>query len=614
MGIADVIASSQAGTLVHAAAEGLLHGHVRAEKARDGWCRPWRLSDEQVRMLGSASAWHPGLYRQMARCTSGIVLEFTTDASEVAVEVRLDDEPAGTAAQLRLVDGDDPAARLPHDGLSALVDGHHLEARMPQDGFACFVLSGADDLPEDDLIYLPGLGPEHHVRIYLPCLRGCVVRDVWCDGTYVRPVDARPQMLVLGDSISQGFVVGDPALAWPAVLANERGLDLVNQGVGGQVAQPGTLRGIASHVDPALIVVALGANYRFEACSIRAVARDIRQYLIDVARLWPDVPAFVVSPIWHNEEALPSHAMSCYESVPMLLRAQASVHDSMVYVDGSGLLDADAALLADGMDHPNAAGNEQLARRLRVALTPGPLDAAERREAALALCEQVGAPALPVAQTLTRGLGEVVFVRDGVLLVRVEDGPQLLLTKDMGLGVDVAHALMEKGTSTHVFGHGAEAQIARTLGLGTILPYGVASYRGKRPITVSGDAADVEVQPLDASFAAVIKQRAPQRLLMTDEQLVALLDEGRFLGCFEGEELVGFVGEDLLGAIDMLFVTPGFRHHGIGSALEAAKVNEHLARGLVPWGHVPVTCKAATKLQKHLGLSVRAAKESSLLL
>lgn len=95
----DLTASA---TLVRRPAQELLHGCVAIQESGGGWVRPQRFSDVQIRALGSVSAWHPGLYRAMARATAGISLELETDSSELALELQLDPEPAGTRAMLDL--------------------------------------------------------------------------------------------------------------------------------------------------------------------------------------------------------------------------------------------------------------------------------------------------------------------------------------------------------------------------------------------------------------------------------------------------------------------------------------------------------------------------------
>ena len=81
MGFKESVRDEQARErLVSAPAAGFLHGEVGATERYHRWVRPLRFSDEQIRALGSVQAWHPGLYRQMARTTAGICIEFETDA------------------------------------------------------------------------------------------------------------------------------------------------------------------------------------------------------------------------------------------------------------------------------------------------------------------------------------------------------------------------------------------------------------------------------------------------------------------------------------------------------------------------------------------------------
>ena len=375
MGFLETVADEQARAgLVSVPAAGLLHGMISVSEVFDRWMRPLRFSEDQLRALGSVQAWHPGLYRQMARATSGICVEFETDAREVALEVQVDQEPKATRAILNEVNRRNPDEPRACDGISADVGRRHIACRMPASNEVLmhFELSGQD--PEDALGLqpLPGMGRNRHVRIWLPALRGCVVRDVFCDGTYIHPVPHRKVLLVLGDSIAQGFVSGDPAFAWPSLLAVRLGYDVINQGLGGQVFQPGSLYGVAGLADVGRIIVSYGENYRYEPCLPRRVSRDVRSYLLEVSRLWPRVPTQVISPLWHDETVSPSSTVSCYEQVPTFLEAHVAPHDQMTFVDGMELLDHDNALLADGFEHPNARGNRQIATRLNAVIrVPG---------------------------------------------------------------------------------------------------------------------------------------------------------------------------------------------------------------------------------------------------
>lgn len=357
----------------------LLHGSLWSVAEGEGWVRPMRLAEPQLRALGSVRAWHPGLFKQMAACTAGVRLEFETDASRVSVEVALDRIPRGTAKVL-----DDVARHCglaPDSGLlSVEVDGLPPVPVRPNERDVLEIdLAGIEGRKEQRTA-LPGMGRRRRVRVWLPCLRGCAVRDVSGDGGYLAAVAERRPLLVLGDSIAQGFVADQPACAWPAILARRTGLGLVNQGVGGQVFQPGTLWG-AERLDPAAIVVEFGENYRYEPCSASVVRREARAYLDEVARAWPETPTWVLSVPPHSEETYPTHARSCFAEVDAIIAEAAGRHASMRLVDFSTLFDEGRldVLLADGSDHPGREGQEAIAERL---LRVMGLPAAEELEAA----------------------------------------------------------------------------------------------------------------------------------------------------------------------------------------------------------------------------------------
>ena len=202
---------AMADLLVSVPAEGLLHGAVWAEPKGHGWVHPWRFAKSQLKAIGSCRAWHPGLYRAMAACTAGITVEFETDSSSIVLEARVEPFPRGSREVL------DEAAECafapdgPLDGFSCDVDGRHLPCALPEenhDGVTRveFALDDPEEAPESNLQRLPGMGRHHHVRVWLPCLTSCDLRHVVGDGNVIEPVTARDQLLVIGDSIAQGFV------------------------------------------------------------------------------------------------------------------------------------------------------------------------------------------------------------------------------------------------------------------------------------------------------------------------------------------------------------------------------------------------------------------------
>ena len=372
---------------VRRAAVDLLHGCVSTTLEPGGWVRPQRFAREQVKALGSCLAWHPGLYRQMAACTAGVCLEFETDSATVEVEAAVGPMPKGSAAVISDVMRHGAFPRPPFDGISAEVDGRFLGILQPDENDVVQIsLDGPSNSGAPALVRLPGMGTGdvHRVTVWLPCLSPCAVRHVHGDGTYIAHVASRPLLLVLGDSISQGFVGGDPALLWPTRLARELDLDLLNQGVGGQVFQPGSLAGLSAVVAPARIVVELGANYRYEPCQPSRVEPQIKAFLNEVSSRWPEVPVSVITPLHHLEGVYPTHARSCFDQVPQMMAQETNRHQQMTLIDGRTLLDEQDLFrtLADASDHPGPEAQATMADRLLAQIAGRPKPEAPKEKPA----------------------------------------------------------------------------------------------------------------------------------------------------------------------------------------------------------------------------------------
>lgn len=366
-----------------APAADLVRGAVELEKCAGGWVRPHRFAAGQRRALASCLAWYPGIFRQMATCTSGVRLEFETDATQVLVEFAADGEPLATRNVLAGMKPEVGVAEAPHDGLSVDVDGKHLSrvalapdvVEAPGEAGPGVLLDLGGFKARGNLVQLPGMGELHRVRVWLPCLRGCTLRRVYGNGSFVRPVSGeagRGTLLVLGDSVAQGFTADDPALAWPSLVADELGMSLVNQSVGAQVFQESSVAALPAGMAPSLVVVALGANYRYGRCNERQVGRDIIAHLARVDALWPSVPLVVLVPA--SQPGREPVRGSCYEHVGSLIdEAAARVRRRRLAASAPAVLVLRAPVLPEEMlgdedGHPTAAGAALLARFVLEAL------------------------------------------------------------------------------------------------------------------------------------------------------------------------------------------------------------------------------------------------------
>lgn len=593
---------------ISARAADLLHGALDTAEDKTGWVRPIRFTPDQLRALGSVRAWHPGLFRSMSACTSGVTLEFTTDATRVSIELRMDPFSKGAQAVLDDVARHEGGPEGPLDGVSVDIDGRHLPLMVPDEkNLVEFALDDPAAAPEPGLVRipLPGMGEPHHVRVWLPCLTSCSVREVRADGTYLEPVAARGQLLVLGDSIAQGFVACDPGRSWTARLAAHLDLDLVNQGVGGQVFQPGSLAGLAGAARPEAIVVEYGENYRYEPCQASRVGREILAYLYEVAEAWPDVPTWVLTPLPHSEGVYPTNPRSCAAEVEGLIAAAVRRYPQMRLVDGAALLDAEQLpdLLADGSDHPGPEGQRMLAERLSFVVDATAVAPEQRRTIALAIARRAGDAALPVTEALRRGLGEVLLADKGAVVLGIPGGETLVWATARASLRRAMTCLGSRGVVCLCGERRVAREIVRAVG-GEPRACHLVSWRGDEAPELD---ASRDIRVLTGAYAGVIREHYTHPEYLAPGELEELLEAGAFLGGFEDGRIVGFVGEHSDGSMGMLEVFEGFRRRGWGRALAAAKVAGTLAAGNVPWAAVWPDNEASLALERSMGFHVAPA-------
>ena len=578
-----------------------LCGALETQTQPDGWVRPMRLAMSQRRALTSCSAWHPGLFRQMATTTAGVCIAFATDANEVALAVRLDEAPTATKATLRGLESQDEGQPLVQDGVSVVVDGRPLGIFVPARDIVRFSLVDPAKDPGGGMLALPGLGVEHEVRLWLPCLRGCVVRELWADGTYVRALPARGRLLVFGDELGQGYCCGDPARSWAALAAERLGLELINQSVGGQVFQPSSV--VGAPIDGVeRIVVELGSNYRQERCSAATVGSDIREFLSEISRTWPDATTCVVTPSWIPSRG-PMRRGSCYDQVESFEIRCARAHNLRV-IDGKRLVPDGLSELPSGAEVLDSRKSELFAERLVVMWEMGAQTSAQRKRLALDVLSRAPLYAFPAAEALRRGRGEALFAREGCVMVKTKNDDYLLYAPDARLA-QVACALFDRDGDgfCNVLGTKHLHALADTLGLDHSEPYHLCVYEKAEPLPIVEHLAAC-LYPLDATYADVVRAHYEQSDFVRDDLLLASLAQGRFIGAFCDDELVGFVGEHEEGSIGLLEVFEGHRREGWGEALVAAKVNACLNKGEVPWTEVYPQNRASLRLHKKLGFSV----------
>ncbi|MGN0071133.1 MAG: GNAT family N-acetyltransferase [Atopobiaceae bacterium] len=612
MGLKDMLKTEDTRRLlIEAPAARFVHGALRTEEDGQGLVRPWRMSESCMRVLGSCMAWHPGLYKQMGRTSAGIVLKVRTNSLEIGLELVWDEEPSGTRAVLKDVDGRDPAAWKAHDGVSCTCDGRELAFHEAGERAELVTWYLDEDTlhPSWHLQRLPGFGPEHEVEIWLPCLRGVRLGKLWGDGTTLAPVEVRPLCLLLGDSISQGFVAEDPCHAWAAQWARSHDLDLLNLSVGGQVFEPQFFEALPRGLDVAQIVVELGANYRYEAYPESRLRFDVRTSLAALAARYPDAETIVLTPLPYREERYETHPRSCIGAVAPVLADECARYPYMQLIDGSHLSDRSPRAFADGCDHPGEAGQATICRRLELLLHPDGRTQEEQAQAAEEILAHAPRQAFPLAEQMRRGGVSFLSVSEGAILAREADGTEILYAPDAEAGKD-ALALWSHASRLLLLSPELAPFAAEELGLTKKQPLHLAVYKGRRRCKIK---KRYRIETLGEEAKESLCDFLHGRSDAEDKAVLASLADATLLGGFDGDELVGVVGLRADGSIGPLEVKPEWRRRGWASALEGRLVNHLLAEDRVPWALIAPESKPSLRLHSELGFEVSPADEQCLL-
>lgn len=331
-----------------------IRGAARLVRLSDGMVQPQRFYEKQLETLS-----REGRGRR-AISTSGVVMDFVTNGDRLAFDCKITRHLDAGHRIYRAVVERTGALGTAEDGV---VDGIDIVV-AGQQSFTTMVRDGRIEHEFEN--------PDHadvEVRIYLPTIMSVAVGNLETNGT-IEPAPVRPYLLALGDSITQGFVVGSPSLTWPALVASRFGLDLINQGVAGHVFDRTSLRGLSAMrgAPPAMVTVAYGTNDWARKPTARAIRQDAERYLDKLAWYFPGVPIYVVSPLWRVDvdDEVPSGTQLRW--VGSMLRECCAKHERMVYVEGYDAIPENELMLADGRLHPGPVDSRLVAERVTRAI------------------------------------------------------------------------------------------------------------------------------------------------------------------------------------------------------------------------------------------------------
>ena len=194
------------------------------------------------------------------------------------------------------------------------------------------------------------------VQIYLPTDCHIGIKNFNINGGYKSVKDKGQKVLIIGDSITQGYGTFMSGASYVNVLQRKTGYNIVAQGIGGLPFKECVL--YKGEYEPDKIVVSLGTNY-YESTLKYDYEKETSLFFKKLNELWGDKEVIYISPLWRNNNVDMERFLWCIETATN----EALKYDNITVVDGFDLVPNVDECFVDKI-HPNAYGCELMANNL----------------------------------------------------------------------------------------------------------------------------------------------------------------------------------------------------------------------------------------------------------
>lgn len=303
----------------------LLHGAVRTVDKKDGFLALYRFTEKQVKFYKELVHPKKTLFFEKAHASSNMRIAFTTDASFFSFDYYAT-----------------RAASREYYYYDVFVDGslvHH----QGEEGVRIGAGNIRVELPEG----------EHQVTIYCPPLFSTAIANfTLSDGATITPVTKKRRMLILGDSITQGYDARFPSQSYANLLADKLDATSVNLGIGGETFNPDMLDPDFGF-DPDIITVAYGSN-DYTKCTREEMVYNANEFYRRLREMYPSAKMFSVLPIWRMD-CVKVHALRFEEAIE--IAREAALAAGSIPIEGLKIVPNMREFFADAkVLHPNELG------------------------------------------------------------------------------------------------------------------------------------------------------------------------------------------------------------------------------------------------------------------
>lgn len=192
------------------------------------------------------------------------------------------------------------------------------------------------------------------VTVFLPWSVPAFIEELSLDdGALVKPMPCEKKMLVLGDSISQGYDALHPSKHFTMRLSDALGVDIYNKSIGGETFVPRLVE-VGEEFAPELILVAYGTN-DWMFCEADVFREKCRAFYETLSRKYPTSSIIALTPIWRKDYAN-AHHCGDFSEIAAFIETVTAPLENVSCIHGFDLVPHDEDLYGDLELHPNDDG------------------------------------------------------------------------------------------------------------------------------------------------------------------------------------------------------------------------------------------------------------------
>lgn len=291
-----------------------------------GYLASYHFTPEQMEYLKKTD----DFWYTRSTFSAGVRIEFCTEATEISFEYRIKDFSS------------------PDNTVDVYCDGVAVAVYHPEEGRGkvTFVL------PEG----------EKEVAVYLPTDCHFEIKNFTVNGRYKATRGRKTKVLLIGDSISQGYGAGMAGATYVNALQRMVKYEIMNQGIGGFRFNAGIVTKIEGY-DPEKIMVVLGTNGHDNPGL--DYETEVVRFFEALHTLYGDRPVLAITPLWRCDQWYNSGRMEWCISI---IRRECAKYPNVTVMNGFDAIPHIAECFIDDL-HPNAYGSylyaESIARHIR---------------------------------------------------------------------------------------------------------------------------------------------------------------------------------------------------------------------------------------------------------